>query len=146
MFTSQIFLNDLVMKIMQNLLFIIHMFHALILCIENMFDTQIYKKMWNLRDIHSFISSYFIHQNNYPCVKHVFNAWYSCVKCTNLWMNEFHTIFIVNSSHVKFVKYLLLWFVHWGLKCLCQFTTKTQHLCNHFQGVLLWLLLKENLN
>ncbi len=79
------------------------MFHALKLCIENMFDTQIYKKMQNSCDIHSFINSYFIRQANYSCVKHVFNAWYSCMKCMNLWMNKLYTIFIINSLHVKFV-------------------------------------------
>jgi hypothetical protein len=68
------------------------------------------RKCKNSCDIHSFIGSYFIRQNIHPCVKRVFNAWYSCVKCTNLWMNEFHTIFILNSSHGKFAKYLLLWF------------------------------------
>jgi hypothetical protein len=36
-------------------------------------------------------------------VKRVFNAWCSFEKCTNLWMNELCTIFIINSSHVKFV-------------------------------------------
>jgi hypothetical protein len=64
------------------------MFHALILCIENTFDTWIYKKMWNSCDICSFISLYFIHQHIYLCVKCVFNAWYSYIKCTNIWMKE----------------------------------------------------------
>jgi hypothetical protein len=31
-------------------------FYTWIWCIENTFDTQIYKKMWNLSDIHSFIN------------------------------------------------------------------------------------------
>jgi hypothetical protein len=35
-----------------------------------------------------FIDLYFIHQHIYSCVKHVFNTWYLCEKCTNLWMNE----------------------------------------------------------
>jgi hypothetical protein len=83
--------------------FIIHTFHALISCIENTFDTHIYWKMQNSCDICSFIGLYFIHQNIYPYVKHVFNAWYWCVKCTNLWMNKFDMIFIINLLHVKFV-------------------------------------------
>jgi hypothetical protein len=68
-----------------------------ILCIENTFGTWIYWKMQNLCDIHSFIGSYFIHQHINPCLKCVFSAWYSCKKCTNLWMNELLTIFIINS-------------------------------------------------
>jgi hypothetical protein len=79
------------------------MFHALVLCIENTFDIQIYWKMRNLCYICSFIGLYFICQHIYLCVKHVFNAWYLCVKCTNLWMNELCTTFIINLSHVKFV-------------------------------------------
>jgi hypothetical protein len=55
-----------------------HIWHTYLL--ENV------KFMW----IHSFIGSYFIHQHIFPCVKHVFNAWYSYVKCTNLWMDELH--------------------------------------------------------
>jgi len=51
----------------------------------------------------SFIGLHFICQRIYSCVKHVFNAWYLCVKCTNLWMNELHMTFIINLSHVKFV-------------------------------------------
>jgi hypothetical protein len=58
--------------------------------------------MLNLSDIHSFIGSYFIHQHIYLYVKHVFNIWYSCVKCTNLWMKFFCTIFII-LLHVKFL-------------------------------------------
>jgi len=79
------------------------MFQALISCIENTFDTWIYRKMQNSYDNHSFIGSYFIRQHIYPCVKCVFNTWYSCAKCTNIWMNELRTIFIFNLSHVKFV-------------------------------------------
>jgi hypothetical protein len=79
------------------------MFHALISCVKNIFDTQIYWKMQNPCDIHSFIGSYFIYQHIYPCVKHVFNAWYSHVKYTNLWMNKLCMIFIINSWHVEFV-------------------------------------------
>jgi hypothetical protein len=60
--------------------------------------------MKNPSDIRSFIGSYFIYQHIYPCVKLIFNAWYSCKNCTNLWMNELHTIFIINSSHAKFVR------------------------------------------
>ncbi len=59
--------------------------------------------MKNLCDIHSYIGSHFIYQHIYLCVKCVFNTWYSCIKCTNLWMDELCTIFIINSSHVKFV-------------------------------------------
>jgi hypothetical protein len=58
--------------------------------------------MWNSCDIFSFICS-FHPSTNYLHVKCVFNTWYSCVKCTNLWMNKFHMIFIINSSHGKFV-------------------------------------------
>jgi hypothetical protein len=64
---------------------------------------HIYKKMRNSCDICSLIGSYFIHQNIYLCVKSVFNTWYSCIKCTNLWMNKFCMIFIINLLHVKFV-------------------------------------------
>jgi hypothetical protein len=92
---------------------IICMLHTVISCIENTFDTWIYWKMWNSCDIHSFIGLYFICQHIYLCVKHVFDAWYSCVKCTNSWMNELCTIFIINSSHAKFViwwnKHLTFW-------------------------------------
>jgi hypothetical protein len=83
--------------------FIIRTFHALISCIENTFGTRTYWKMQNSCDIFSFIGSYFIHQHNYPYAKHVFNAWYSCVKCTNLWMNKLCMIFIINLLHVKFL-------------------------------------------
>ncbi len=76
--------------------FIIHTFHTLMLCIENTFDTRIYWKMWNLCNIYSFIGLYFIYQHIYPCLKHVFNVCYSCVKCMNLWMNELRMIFIIN--------------------------------------------------
>ncbi len=69
--------------------FIIHVFHILISYIENTFDIWIYWKMQNSCDICSFISWYFICQHIYLCVKCVFNAWYSCVICMNLWMNEF---------------------------------------------------------
>jgi hypothetical protein len=86
-----------------NIVIIICMFHTMISCIENTFDTWIYWKMWNSCDIHSFTSLYFTHQHIYLCVKCVFDAWYSFVKWTNPWMNELHTIFIINSSHAKFV-------------------------------------------
>ncbi len=32
----------------------------------------------------------------YICVKHVFNTWYLCMKCMDLWMNEFCTISLLN--------------------------------------------------
>jgi hypothetical protein len=35
-----------------------------------------FKKIQNSYDICSFISSYFIHQHIYLCVKHIFNTWY----------------------------------------------------------------------
>ncbi len=54
-------------------------------------------------DIHLLIGLYFVHQHIYSCVKHVFNTWYLYVKWMNLWMNTLCTIFIINSSHVKFV-------------------------------------------
>jgi hypothetical protein len=63
--------------------------------------------MWNSCDICSFIGSYFIHQQIYSHIKCVFNTWYSCVKCTNLCMNKFHMIFIIKSSHGKFVMIVL---------------------------------------
>jgi len=37
--------HDLIMEIVQNLSFIIHMFYTLISCIENTFDTWILKKI-----------------------------------------------------------------------------------------------------
>ncbi len=61
--------------------------------------------MHNSCDIHSFIGLNFISQHIYLCVKHVFAAWYLCAKCTNLWMNEFFMIYIVNLLHAKFVMY-----------------------------------------
>ncbi len=79
------------------------MFHTLISYIENTFDTLIYWKIQNMCEVRSFIGVYFICQHIYLYVKHVFNAWYLCVKCMNLWMNVLHTTFIINSSHVKFV-------------------------------------------
>jgi hypothetical protein len=45
---------DLIMKIMQILFILNYIFHILISCIENIFDTE--KKS----EIHSFISSYFL--------------------------------------------------------------------------------------
>ncbi len=81
----------------------------LILYIGSSFDTRIYWKIQNLCDIHSFISSYFIYQHIYPCVKCVFNAWYLCVKCINLWMNKLCMIFIINLSHAKFVMQIKKW-------------------------------------
>jgi hypothetical protein len=95
--------HNLIMKLCKICSFIIHTFHTLILCIENKFDTQIYRKMQNSCDICSFIGSYFIYQHFYPCVKCVSNTWYSCVKCTSLWTNKLHTIFIINSLHVRFM-------------------------------------------
>jgi hypothetical protein len=94
--------HDLVIKIMPNL-FIIHMFHTLISCIENTFETLVYRKMRNLYDIYSFIGLCFICWHIYLCVKSVFNTWYLCLKWINLWMNKFHTNFIINLSHAKFV-------------------------------------------
>jgi len=93
--------HDLVMEFIKICSFIICTFHTLKLCIENTFETQIYWKMQNLCDIRSFINLYFICQHIYLCVKHVLNTWYSCIKCTNLCMNEFQKIFIWR--HVKFV-------------------------------------------
>jgi hypothetical protein len=55
---------------------------------------------------HSFIHRFVFYLSHiYSCVKHVFNIWYLCAKCTNLWMNELCTISIINLSHVKFVMY-----------------------------------------
>jgi len=101
--------HDLVMGRRKICSFIICTFHTLISCIENIFDTWIYWKMWNLCEIHSFIGSYFIQQYVYSCMKCVFNAWYLFVKYTNLWMDEFCMIFIINSLHdVKFEMNTLL--------------------------------------
>jgi len=66
-----------------------HKYHAL-----KTHLTQIYKKMWNLSDIHSFINVLTNEVQTYEwmnvtrishllinsCVKCVFNAWYQCVK------------------------------------------------------------------
>jgi hypothetical protein len=54
-------------------------------------------------DIHSF--------HIYLYVKYIFNAWYSYVQYMNLWINELHMIFIINSSHAKFVMKLKCEFV-----------------------------------
>ncbi len=62
------------MEIVQNLFIHISMFYTLILCIENTFETQIYRKMQKSCDICSFIGSYFICQHIYLCVKPVFNT------------------------------------------------------------------------
>ncbi len=83
--------------------------------------------MRNPCDIHPFIGLYFIHWHIYLCVKLVFNAWYLCVKCMNLWMNELCTIFIINSFHAKFVMYAThnaiiceaLW--HWPQELMINF-------------------------
>jgi hypothetical protein len=101
--------HDLVMKIMQ------------ILFIDNLYisctDIVHWKHIWHIfirrckiyvTFIHSFIGLYFICQHIYPCIKCVFNVWYSCVKCMHLWMDEFHTIFIINLSHVKFWWFLFV--------------------------------------
>jgi hypothetical protein len=55
--------------------------------------------MWHLF-IHRFV---FYLLKYYLRIKRVFNTWYSCAKYMNLQMNELHTIFIINSSHAKFV-------------------------------------------
>jgi len=82
--------HDLVIEVDKIHSFIIHKFHTL-LCIENTFNTWIYRKIKILCDILSFICFYFIRQNIYSCVKCVFNTWYLCVKCTNPWMkNKLH--------------------------------------------------------
>jgi len=81
---------------------------------ENTFNTQSYRKMRNLCDVHLFIRSYFIHQQIYLYVKHVFNAWHSCINCIDLWMNKLYIIFIINLSHVKFVMYVeMFWMIHY---------------------------------
>jgi len=59
--------------------------------------------MQNSCDIHSFIGLYFIHQHIYPCVNHVFNTWYSCVKMYEPLNERTSHDFIINSSHAKFV-------------------------------------------
>jgi hypothetical protein len=76
-----------------------------------------WKHIWNtnlLEDVkfvgHLFIHRFVLHcRHIYLCVKCVFNAWHSCIKCMNLWMNELHIVFIINSSHVKFVMNHLRW-------------------------------------
>jgi hypothetical protein len=94
--------HNLVMEIMQNS-FNHNSYVSLIKIVywKHIWNTNLLedaKFMW-----HSFIGLYFIHQHNYMCVKHVFNAWYSYVKCTNLWMNELCMIFVISASHAKFV-------------------------------------------
>ncbi len=49
-------------------------------------------------------------------------------KCMNLWMNELCTIFIINSSHAKFVMYAPSKVIHWNIAstvclfvCFCSF-------------------------
>jgi hypothetical protein len=59
--------------------------------------------MQNVCEFIHFISLYFTHKHINLCVKYILNAWYSCVQYMNLWMNELHMIFIINSLHVKFV-------------------------------------------
>jgi hypothetical protein len=56
------------------------------------------KSMW-----HSFIHRFVFPSSNLSCVKRIFNAWCSCIKCTNVWMNKLHMIFIIILSHAKFV-------------------------------------------
>ncbi len=98
--------------------------HNLIMkIVQNSFNHKLYvshinivhwKHIWvmDILDIRSFIGSYFICQHIYLCVKRVFNAWYLCKKCTNLWMNELHMIFIINSLHAKFVMYVFALIYH----------------------------------
>ncbi len=75
--------------------------NSYILCIENMFETWIYKKMQNLCDICSFIGLYFIHQHIHPCVKRVFNAWYLYAKCANYkWMNFAQFSLLICCSYI----------------------------------------------
>jgi len=91
------------MKIVQKL-FVHNLYISHIdITITNTFDTQIYKKMGTSYDIHSFIGSYFICEHFYACVKCILNVRYLCVKCMNLQINKLCTIFIINSSHAKFV-------------------------------------------
>jgi hypothetical protein len=66
-FITNLTFHDLVIEIMQNLFIHNFTFCTLISCIENTFNTWIYKKIQNLCDIHSFIGSYFIHQHIYLC-------------------------------------------------------------------------------
>ncbi len=73
--------------------------------------------MQNSYDICSFINSYFIRQHIYPCVKCVFNTWYSCVKCTNPWMNKLRMIFIINLLHGKFLINMMLVVFLWDDEC-----------------------------
>jgi len=91
------------MKIVQKL-FVHNLYISHIdITITNTFDTQIYKKMGTSYDIHSFIGSYFICEHFYACVKCILNVRYLCVKCMDLQINKLCTIFIINSSHAKFV-------------------------------------------
>jgi hypothetical protein len=112
-------ISRLVIEIVQNsFIYNSYILHINIVHWKHIWHTN-YRRMWNSCDICSFIHLYFIHQHNYPCVKCVFNIWYSCVKCTNLWMNKFYTIFIINSSHVKFLMILEFNFNHF-----CKFLFK----------------------
>ncbi len=101
--------HDLVMEIVLNSF--IH--NSYVSCI----DIVHWKHIWyinlcnNVKFVwHSFIHKFVLHLLIYSCVKHVFNTWYLCVKFTNLWMNKLHMIFIINSSHVKFVMYMFVFF------------------------------------
>jgi hypothetical protein len=90
--------------------------------------------LWTNVPICSFIGLYFICQRIYSCFEHVFNAWYLCVKCTNLWMNELRAIFIINLSPIKFAMCCCTLLV--VVCCMLQFvacyysllTTVTHHL------------------
>jgi len=111
-FYHELNISNLVVEIMQNSF--IH--NLYISCIDimlwNTFDTQIYKKIWNLCDIHSFIGLYFIYQHIRMYFKHVFNTWNSYVKFMNLWMDKLLMIFIINSLHIKFMM-LKLYILHY---------------------------------
>jgi len=95
--------HDLVMKIVQ-ILFNWN------LCISHI-KIMYWKHIWNtnlLEDAkfvwHLFIYRFVLHLSTHlSSVTHVFNARYSCVKCTNLWMNELCMVFVINASHAKFL-------------------------------------------
>jgi hypothetical protein len=102
----------------------------LILCIENTFNTKIYQKIQNLCNIRSFINLYYIHQHIYLCAKCVFNTIFMW-KCTNLWMEKLHIIFIINSLNFKLVmnivKNTTIVDFHW----FTFFANKKHPMCDH---------------
>jgi hypothetical protein len=90
--------NDSIMEIVWSLF--IHIFCTKVI--------MHWKHVWHInkcvkRIIYDIMNGQTSYHFIYLCVTYVFNAWYLCMKCTNLRMNKLCTIFSMKSSNVNFV-------------------------------------------